>query len=353
MATNMMNEMPDPLTNLMPSNPGQTKYYCGRCEGWYLDEETLIEHINLYHEYWCTICNLRLRSENQLKQHMINVHCVSNRCESCRIIFNNSPEITLKHMLEKHCEIRDKHAYVNNHAQEPRVSTPVARPSSHQNTANNSRHHATLNHSSEYLCAKCNLKFTNIQETAKHMMSRHQVEIGIRTYKDSGKEEIFIINNKGKIFTLPAKNKEHSITKNVTFDGGKTTLTITNTGRSNGNHLPPPSISISPNLSNALTFRPSSSNNVTQEPQLSRVVARPQVYASPLINNNQASTRASPPQNGFSPNYASTPELLPNTNSKQNQQLKARQCKHCNRQLSSNYSLNRHIKVTIRFPNLR
>lgn len=351
METNILREIHEPeqqqtLINLMPTNPGQTKYYCGRCEGWYLDEKTLIEHINLYHEYWCTICRLRLKCENKLRQHMLNVHCGTNRCESCRIVFSNSPEMTLKHMLEKHSDIRDKHAFINNQAQETRVSTPVTirRQPQTQNSTENNRYHTTMNHSSEYLCAKCNLKFTNIQETAKHMMGQHQVEIGIRTFRDSGKEEIFIINNRGKIFTVPAQNSEHSASKEVTFDGGRTSLTITatqNPVRTSGGHQQ--LISTPTASSNGLI----SSDNLAQVPvrKLPTLPGNVTTLANSHVNNRLATT-VSPVQNGFLSNYASTPDLLSNPN-KQNKRIKPRQCKYCLRVLSSNFSLNRHLRVNI------
>lgn len=372
------------LNDFLFSAPDQAKYYCRRCEGWYLDEETLIEHTNLYHEYWCVMCNLQIKSENELKQHM-NIHCGRSRCDFCRIIFRTT-ESTLKHMLTKHSEIKDKfvsvnspekhktpsrspsslHIYspntINNRVQsngmENLVAAPVIlprQPISNNFATKNGQYHSIQKNHSTYLCEKCNLKFTDIQETAKHMMSRHKVKIGIRTFRGTGKEEIFIIGNEGKILDMgkrqpPNQNNNHS--NPVDLDGGKTTLTITTTqepvsSTSNGQQLLQSSTSVYGNGSSTPILPTGSIISSVQLPRLTKFVPSSTAKGNrlTLINSNNINKTVSQEQNGSSPQ----PSL---NNSKSKPRAKNPQhCEHCDKELSSKFSLNRHLSVILCFLN--
>lgn len=319
-----MDEISEPeLTHdLRFRDPEQGKYYCGRCEGWYLSEETLLEHTNLYHEYWCVICKLQIKSERELKQHM-NRHCLDKRCKNCRLIFKN-PGSALKHMLNKHIEIKDKFASSSAVQQRPasslhvrspgtinRRATPVTLPrdsTSNVAVTTNGPYHTILKNRSKYLCAQCNLTFTDIKITAQHCMRFHKVEIGIRTHKDTGKEEIFIIGNKGKIMEMRSATQNHS-----NASQGSTTLTI--------------ATETSTPLSSTESIIP-----LRDLSRLNRVT---------LIN----SATASPVQNGFVPIYASTAQLPVNNSKSKPRPKNLKQCQYCKKELSSNYCLKRHIRV--------
>ncbi|XP_063695668.1 uncharacterized protein LOC134827065 [Culicoides brevitarsis] len=315
-------------TKVQQNEPEQAKYYCGRCEGWYLDEKTLIEHVNMYHEYWCTLCREQIPSETELKQHLCSVHCQQNRCSSCRIMFI-SPMSAMKHMLEKHSEIKDK-------------VTPVAKQLK-ENQQYSLSDAAARDPEQDYLCGRCNVKFANIPDTAKHMLKVHRIKIGVRKNPKTGKEEIFMNNIKGKSVKKPSSSSsspsKHALNpQRVLLNGGEMMIAPTKNGRngmpstSNGNSLPstssfshPDSLSL-PKLSN-----PPPMTHINQ------MNANHSVNRVTLVNNSQFNSSG---PNGFRPLFVSTPAPL----KLQKPSETPRPCDYCDKMLGSAFSLKRHLK---------
>lgn len=226
---------------------------------------------------------------------------------------------------------------------------PVAAPVLVPQNSKNGQYHATLKKSSEYLCAKCNLKFSTIQDTAKHMMSRHNVEIGIRSYRNSGREEIFIIGNKGKIMEKERpmcstpKNHQPKSNGQLSVDRGKLTLTITPTPSTSNGHVSPITNSLrnlTPILPTGSMVRTEQLRNDQPPPSLSDTnISRNENQITLINHNNQSLVQNESSQNKLP--ISSTPI----NNSKP---VDTRfQCKYCSRVLSSRYSLNRHLKVSL------
>uniref|UniRef100_A0A336MFA1 CSON000722 protein n=1 Tax=Culicoides sonorensis TaxID=179676 RepID=A0A336MFA1_CULSO len=451
------------------------KFVCGRCQGWYMDEETLLEHTNLYHEYWCKICNLQIRTEKELLNHMKGKHYIRNRCDTCRIFFR-SPELAHNHMMSAHSEIKDKMASngtesaakprnestpqrsgdgnsikvktpntINNQVgvtSKIRVAAPVIVPSTIANSSNHKnisqstsltmisnnqgeatpknriseppilstpvRSSSTINNNNkksstvvrQYLCSKCNLKFINVKDIARHMMSFHGVQVGLRS--NNGKEELVIVGNKGKITEIHQKksNFPQSKTKNnsITSTFGDTTVTLTKVTKPPATSTPIasqsspiPSFTIYRNSSpiangtnsDQVQIYPNKSNenNIHKEmPILRKIITSNENNHNRVEKSTTNFMRNEPPllthtnritfrnnspstgivQNGIESNSSKTlhTTLTPNGNvgmapsvsqPKKRSRL-SRECHICGRVLSSSYSLKRHLRDVHKIP---
>lgn len=266
------------------------RYPCGRCGGWFWTQNALIMHCLTNHEFWCRLCNVQFTTQQQLYKHISEKHLTTKYCVKCKIGFRTM-EIAQKHMFNLHSEIKDKFpeqiptetinqlteeidvkpdvndlltnmeatthienvsiientsqgingtstpvlnsiendhsSYTSRATEQPNMipeilQNPETPPNNHQQQIKNRLHDAY------YKCNRCNIRFHGIQATSKHMKLEHDVRIGVRTYRDSGKQEIFVVTNAQKNVTVHKKaiiNGQSNHSNLVTSQIGNTTVT--------------------------------------------------------------------------------------------------------------------------------